>query len=354
MHPFSACLSSLVKKHQMKKITLSQSLDIDYSTLHQILVGKRFPATPEIIDSISDCLGLSTEEHIELKEAWKIEKYGPVVYYRRHHVREFLESFSIIPGSSSDLDNEKENVPESRMLLSGEDNIVEAIRLIVQKETSAPGGRIALMFQPDQHAIMQQILQGSTPHPFRVDQIICLNNTDTLDENHQIVNLSLLSHAFTVYGTPNVSYRPFYHYDDIETHHAFKDMSCLFLTSDCAITFQNDLTKGILYTDHSCVSLHWDLFRKCRQTSASLIQSFPVGDSTPIVKGDVYVPVVQADQDLIVCINNQEMALIHNRTVFLIQEISILSAFRDFLTNDKENDIYVKQNGKEILESLWK
>ena len=90
MHPFSSCLNTLLTTRNIKKTALSQHLNMDRSTLHQFLNGKRLPASPEIIDAIASYLSLSPEEHAALKEAWIIEKITPLliglnIKYKSHY-----------------------------------------------------------------------------------------------------------------------------------------------------------------------------------------------------------------------------------------------------------------------------
>ena len=370
MHPFSSCLNTLLTTRNIKKTALSQYLNIDRSTLHQILNGKRLPVSPEIIDTIASYLSLCPEEHAALKEAWTIEKITPQVYYRRRHVQSFLDSYPLkasltdLPGRytmSENRDIMKMPLPASHQLLSGKLEILKYLRQIFTDEVSRPGGRIALRFQPDQIPFMELIRSLPSSFPFRMDHIICLNKTDEIDSRYKFLNLSLLTEILPLYRKPNVTYRPFYHYDDSYTQFSiFNGMPCLFLTSDCAVTCRSDFQKAILYTDKDCVRIYWDLFRKCRQTSPQLLHVYPVSEiNRSLIEPleEVYIPlspVTPACMNICICINEQKMAAIYNKIIFMTQEVSLLSAFRDYLTSDTEERTFTSRYGKEFLDELWR
>ncbi len=370
MHPFSTCLNALIKARNVKITALSQYLNIDRSSFHQVLNGKRLPSSPDIVDSIAAYLSLCPEEHAALKQAWTIEKVTPPVYYRRKHVRSFLESY--LPEASftnlplwnmmqdfSGLPDGR--FPESHRLLNGRREVLLYLGRILREETAHPQGRIALRFQPDQKPFMDLLRVFPAVYPFRMDHIICLNQTDEIDTNRKMINLSLLSEILPLYQKQDITYRTFYHYDDSHSHFSmFNGMPCLFLTSSCAISARADFQNALLYTDKDCVRIFWDLFRKCRQISPQLIHAYPVCEiNRPLLEPmeEIYIPVSPVNplhRNLLICISEQKMALIYNRIIHLIQEVSILSAFRDFLTCEEANDIYTSKNGKEFLNGLWR
>lgn len=371
MHPFSSCLNTLLTTRNIKKTALSQHLNMDRSTLHQFLNGKRLPASPEIIDAIASYLSLSPEEHAALKEAWIIEKITPQVYYRRRHVQSFLDSYllgtpysdhpsgcAICDCMDSIMDMP---LPESHQLLNGKREILKYLRQILSNEVSRPGGRIALCFQPDQKPVMDLIRRLPSSYPFRMDHIICLNTTDEIDIRKKFHNLSLFSEILPFYRKPNATYRTFYHYDDSCAHFSILNgMPCLFLTSDCTIVCQSDFQKGILYTCKDCVRIYWDLFRKCRQVSPQLLHVYPVSEiNRSLIEPleEVYIPlspVTPTCMNICICVNEQKMAAIYNKIIFMTQEVSILSAIRDYLTSDSEEKIFTRRNGKEFLDDLWR
>ena len=137
-------------------------------------------------------------------------------------------------------------------------------------------------------------------------------------------------------------------------------MPCLFLTSDCTIVCQSDFQKGILYTCKDCVRIYWDLFRKCRQVSPQLLHVYPVSEiNRSLIEPleEVYIPlspVTPSCMNICICVNEQKMAAIYNKIIFMTQEVSILSAIRDYLTSDSEEKIFTRRNGKEFLDDLWR
>lgn len=359
MHPFAEQLISLINNRNVKKMALCRYLNMDRSTLYQILNGKRFPSSPDILDSLAAYLSLSSEEYKALQEAWKFEKIGSLVYYRRKQIRDFLESCIVnasftkpdkIHFSAKGSDFIKESPSESFRLLSGQDVILETLHQILTMETRFPEGNLACIFQPNQAPVLELIQDLLAAHPFRMDHIICLNKTDTLNSHQQMLNFALVSPILPLYENPATTYHTFYHYNAIpDQFTSFAGMSCLFLTASCALACTLDLQTGILFTNKDCVRLYWNLFRKCREISSQLLQIFPVDyDNRFLMKfeGDVYIPVNSAFSQLpkfYICINEQKMIIVCNKIGISIEEISILSAFRDFLSSEENSNFEAKR-----------
>ncbi len=384
MHPFSQKLSGLLSNRDVNKAALGQYLNIDRSTLHKFLNGKRLPSSLETVDRIGCFLSLTEEELTDLKETWEMEKTGPVIYYGRKSVHTFLEGFrsGILPGSipaerqvpvsascpsayscdpqtaASRSASDQACIPEDpfpgHRLLRSKASLLESLQVLLALEVSKPGGRIALLFQPDQEEILYRLLSLKEGYPCRIDHIFCLPRNIDPDDCHELVYLRYLAKIFPLLYKPDVTYRSLYFYDDMPSHFAQLDgWPFLFLTSSCALTARADLTSGILYTQKDIVQIYWDLFRRTRQLSSPFTDLYPVTRKNVSLLDplQIYVPVIPphpAGSNLVIGISDQEMALVYKEKISMIREFSLLSAFRDYLDHEKDN-LYTDQNGKSIL-----
>lgn len=367
MQSFAEQLLLFMQAHMFKRSDLYRSLNMDRSTFSQILSGKRLPSSPEIVDQISVVMSLTDEERIILMEAWKIEKTGALVYYRRKQVRSFLECciegtlnhLNKLPNyKGNDLDHSDRPLPDYHSVINGKKETLRVIQHILKQESTASKGRIALISQ-EEHLPIAQLLQNlSAENPFQFDLILRLQETDRLSSDGKLMNLSLFSLIIPLYEIPMAECHTFYYYNDnIDNTNFFPRMSCLLLTQTCSFNFQPDLEKGILYTDKKCVALFWNLFQKCRQACSLLVQPIPAtrdNYATSMTKGDIFTPAAQDKsvsfdkpetqgfpdtQRFAICINKQNMTILYNKLIFALEESSLLNAFRDFLFNEEENHL---------------
>ena len=282
MSTFSRLLNSLVHQKDISVYPMTQYCGIDRTLMYKYLNGKDYPKEQAIVDRMADFMRLSPLESEELLTAWKIEKIGWKEWNSRRNVEDFLLSlpdisdfsrkFKTAGGTSAKQTVTAPSVssahacyPDCRALPT-QTALNTAISQVIMDEVHKENGRLCLMLQPDYDYLFHLLMGlGEYEHELPIDHILCLGNSSQSDRAVQDHNLAYLLKILPLYVRA-LDYNIYYYYDAVESHFSnLNGLSCLILTSSCAVTCTSDFQSGILYGKPEIVQMLRKHFDTCRE-----------------------------------------------------------------------------------------
>lgn len=93
MSAFSDILKNYVHEKNVNVSSLASYCETDRSTFYKFIIGKREPASTELVEKIAYFMKLTPTETHQLREAWKMARIGETTYYTRKSVEHFLTDF---------------------------------------------------------------------------------------------------------------------------------------------------------------------------------------------------------------------------------------------------------------------
>lgn len=282
MSTFSRLLNSLVHQKDISVYPMTQYCGIDRTLMYKYLNGKDYPKEQAIVDRMADFMRLSPLESEELLTAWKIEKIGWKEWNSRRNVEDFLLSlpdisdfprkFKTAGGTSAKQTVTAPSVssahacyPDCRALPT-QTALNTVISQVIMDEVHKENGRLCLMLQPDYDYLFHLLMGlGEYEHELPIDHILCLGNSSQSDRAVQDHNLAYLLKILPLYVRA-LDYNIYYYYDAVESHFSnLNGLSCLILTSSCAVTCTSDFQSGILYGKPEIVQMLRKHFDTCRE-----------------------------------------------------------------------------------------
>lgn len=282
MSTFSRLLNSLVHQKDISVYPMTQYCGIDRTLMYKYLNGKDYPKEQAIVDRMADFMRLSPLESEELLTAWKIEKIGWKEWNSRRNVENFLLSlpdisdfsrkFKTAGGTSAKQTVTAPSVssahacyPDCRALPT-QTALNTVISQVIMDEVQKENGRLCLMLQPDYDYLFHLLMGlGEYEHELPIDHILCLGNSSQSDRAVQDHNLAYLLKILPLYVRA-LDYNIYYYYDAVESHFSnLNGLSCLILTSSCAVTCTSDFQSGILYGKPEIVQMLRKHFDTCRE-----------------------------------------------------------------------------------------
>ena len=282
MSTFSRLLNSLVHQKDISVYPMTQYCGIDRTLMYKYLNGKDYPKEQAIVDRMADFMRLSPLESEELLTAWKIEKIGWKEWNSRRNVEDFLLSlpdisdfsrkFKTAGGTSAkqtvtapSVSSARACYPDCRALPT-QTALNNVISQVIMDEIQKENGRLCLMLQPDYDYLFHLLMGlGEYEHQFSIEHILCLGNSSQADRAVHDHNLVYLQKILPLYVRA-LDYNVYYYYDAVESHFSnLNGLSCLILTSCCAITCTSDFQSGILYGKPEIVQMLQKHFDVCRE-----------------------------------------------------------------------------------------
>lgn len=282
MSTFSRLLNSLVHQKDISVYPMTQYCGIDRTLMYKYLNGKDYPKEQAIVDRMADFMRLSPLESEELLTAWKIEKIGWKEWNSRRNVEDFLLSLPDISDFSRkfktaggtwvkqtvtapSVSSSRACYPDCRALPT-QTALNNVISQVIMDEIQKENGRLCLMLQPDYDYLFHLLMGlGEYEHQLPIDHILCLGNSSQSDKAVQDHNLVYLQKILPLYVRA-LDYNIYYYYDAVESHFSnLNGLSCLILTSSCAVTCTSDFQSGILYGKPEIVQMLRKHFDTCRE-----------------------------------------------------------------------------------------
>lgn len=244
MSSFSECLKAHMDRRKMSTSELSRLSGIEYSFLHRITTGKRFPAKLQTVERLGQLLSLTPEEQEDLRIQYDITRVGPDVYHRRQSVRRMLEEIRFPTDAKETLPA----VPAQALPASCDGRLqVEGVTLqILTQEAQRTGGVVRLLAQPGlKEAFPLRLLRSFTlAFPsLTVNHILCFDNRAEMEYRNVDIFSPLIPTLFSTFH-----YHAYYFYGDHDT--LFGRLSLfpnLLLTSGFALLMSPDYCSALCF-----------------------------------------------------------------------------------------------------------
>ena len=284
MSVFSDALSQLIDSKKIKVYDMIRYLEIDRSTMYQIIKGKRNPPADSQIEKMADFMLLTPSEREDLLEQAKITRLGKNIYYQRKGVAEFMCGFPDPP--ENDLQEPAkfsrnqdwqplgvtEDVPEEEpiLYLPTEFDVHRAIRGMLRKEAKKENGCIYLQLQPGENYLFDMLRSIIPEGNLKVEQILCLSNNDEMADEHSLLNIQYLNTIIPMYVRSKADFTAYYYYDNVESHFFHNNiLPGMILTEKAALLIPVDYSYGLLIRDPKTVEAMKNLFEdslnNCRE-----------------------------------------------------------------------------------------
>lgn len=275
MNTFSGLLSSFVHQKDISVYPMTRYCGIDRTLMYKYLNGKDYPKEQAVVERMGDFMRLSPSEYEDLLTAWKIEKIGWKNWNSRRNVEDFLLNFPDVSRLSESLSlassgSGPATYPDCRALPT-HTALNHVVSQIIMDELQKENGRICLMLQPD-YTFLFHLLTGLGEYDRQIPirHIVCFENTSQPDRNSQDHNLLYLRKILPLYIRA-LDYSVFYYYDAVNAHFSnLNGLSCLILTSSCAVTCTSDYQTGILYGNPDVVQTLQSHFDSCQEKCSPL------------------------------------------------------------------------------------
>lgn len=309
---FSDLLSSFVHQKDIDVYPMTLYCGIDRSLMYKYLNGKDYPKDQSVIERMADFMRLSPPEHDDLITAWQIQKTGWKEWNSRQNVEKFLLSFPDIsslpqssaavsfpaqasignpqsqnaldtpqthnnPGTPQPPDNASDqpcsSYPACRALPT-QTALNNAVSQMILEETQKENGCLYLILQPDYSYLFHLLAGlGEYEHQISIRHILCLENSSRTERNLADHNLLCLQKLLPLYLRA-LDYNIYYYYDSVESHFSnLNGLSCLIMTSSCAITCTSDFQSGIFYGNPQIVQMLQNHFDSCQKKCSPLFTS---------------------------------------------------------------------------------
>ena len=276
INSFSDLLNQFVHQKDISVYPMSQYCGIDRTLMYKYLNGKDHPADRTIIDRLADFMRLSPAEYEELLTAWQIEKIGWNVWNSRKQVEKFLIEFPDIsklptpPHAPSVFSSSSIRFPDC-LALSTQSALNNAVSQVILEEMLKKDGHLRLILQPDYEYLFHLLTGlGEQAYQIPIEQILCLEKTFPSSGNPSSGILDYLGKILPLYLRA-LNYSVYYYYDTVESHFSnLNGLSCLILTSTCAIACTADFQEGVLYGKSEIVNMLQQYFEACREKCSPL------------------------------------------------------------------------------------
>lgn len=244
MSSFSDCLRAHMDRRKMSTSELSRLSGIEYSFLHRITTGKRFPSKLQTVERLGHLLSLTPEEQEELRTQYDIVKAGPDVFHRRQSVRHMLEEIRFPTDTGESLSAVPAHpIPDS---CDGRLQVESAALQILAQEARRPDGVVRLMAQPSpKESFPLRLLRSFTlsAPSLTVNHILCFDNRAEMEYRNVDIFLPLIPTLFSTF-----CYHAYYFYGDHDT--LFGRLSLfpnLLLTSGFALLMSPDYCSALCF-----------------------------------------------------------------------------------------------------------
>ncbi len=144
---------------------------------------------------------------------------------------------------------------------------------LLYEEASKKSSKVLMLLQPD-HDFLFHALSGLAPvNTLSIEHILCLNNTEELTSDNQLMHIKYLRTIFPLFVSANLSYEPYYYHDDIEAKFTvFNLLPYFVLTSAHLLLCTPDYQQGIVFTDPAIISLYKKRFEDAKKKCNPLFQ----------------------------------------------------------------------------------
>lgn len=219
MTAFSEKLRQYMKKKNITAYDLSKSSNISVVEMYRICQGECLPENREIVEILSNILGMSPFDKKQLLESYEISCNGKMDYCEKKYLLEFFQKLIL----KNDTEKQEriqykeiqEPIKDSEEIIYGKQNIDKFIQILLEQEKKKQETEIYLLCQPEYEYLYQILAIYSEELQLKISHILCLKGGK--DGKAKEYNLQCLLRIQPLLLC-NCDYEVFYYYDNLESH----------------------------------------------------------------------------------------------------------------------------------------
>lgn len=219
MTGFSEKLKQYMKKKNITAYDLSQSSNISVMEIYKICQGECLPENREIVEALSDILGMSPFDKKQLLESYEISRNGKEDYCEKKYLLKFFQKLVL----RNDMERQErigqgevqESIKDSGEIIYGKQNIDKFIQILLEQEKKKEETEIYLLCQPEYEYLYQILAIYSEEIRLKISHILCLNGGKGAEAKKYNLQCLLRIQPLILC---DCDYEVFYYYDNLEAH----------------------------------------------------------------------------------------------------------------------------------------
>lgn len=264
MSIFSEHLEKSITESGMTEKQLAGMSGFTRSYIALMKNGQRVSPDTDKIIKLFNALKLPPYEYKELWAEYVRARMGESAYERNLAVIDFFESFGHISNTVIKSFYRHE-ISEIRTVDNHMD-LEYLIKAVIEQETLKENGFLHIIMQADVPVLTKLLPNASKNNKnMKIDHILCLGNYSGNEfEKKQLYNIKMLKALMPVaiFGNSE-NYRLHYYYDSVVSRfNTGSLMPYMILTSDCVITMNTDMNKGVIFREKEIIAIYEELFQE--------------------------------------------------------------------------------------------
>ena len=277
MSEFSNYFKECIHTNQLNISQLSRQSGIHRTLLQKIMTGARLPSDESFFDKVLPYMMLSLRQQEELMDLYNIEKIGKERYHQHMIVKSFIEHLRIKGQVQSPMLNMKiESQPrKDTYCVHDRFSLIQCISSALGRVKTSDQPQVYLLMQDADSSVYDFIASALYGRPdVKLTHLLCFQSAQITSQKQLQFNIKLCE-SITPLLLCGCDYHPLcYYHSNAEDQSYYAPYPYVFLTNDCVINFQKDLSGSIITHDPSIVSQFQDFFNKRSSTSIPIIRQY--------------------------------------------------------------------------------
>lgn len=277
MNDFSNYFKSCILKNHINVSQLSRQSGIHRTLLQKIMTGARLPADESFFDKVLPYMMLSLRQQEELMGYYQIEKIGKDRYYQHMIVKSFIEHLQVHSQVESPMLKMKiESQPrKDTYCIHDKYSLIQCISSALGRVKMSEDPQVFLLMQdadPSIYDFIASALYGRMD--VKLTHLLCFQSADVESKKQLQFNIRLCE-SITPLLLCGCEYHPMcYYHSNAEDQSYYAPYPYVFLTKDCVINFQKDLSGAIITHEVSILNQFQEFFNKRKSISIPIIRQY--------------------------------------------------------------------------------
>lgn len=242
MTGFSEKLKQYMKKNNITVYDLSQSSNISVMEIYKICQGDCLPQNRQIVEILSDVLGMSPYDRKQLQESYEISRGGKGNYCEKKYLLKFFQKLVL----RNDMERKEriryrevqESIENPREIIYGKHNLDKFIQILLELEKEKEETEVYLLCQPEYEYLYQILAIYSEELKLKISHILCLKGSKDVEAKKYNLQCLLKIQPLVM---SDCEYETFYYYDNLEAHfHNLNLFPYLIVIGDHALQISAD------------------------------------------------------------------------------------------------------------------
>lgn len=277
MSEFSNYFKSCIHKNHLNVSQLSRQSGIHRTLLQKIMTGARLPADESFFDKVLPYMMLSLRQQEELMDYYQIEKIGKERYYQHMIVKSFIEHLQVQAQVESPMLKMKiESQPrKDTYCIHDKFSLIQCISSALGRVKMMKDPEVFLLMQDADHSIYDFIASALYGRmDVKLTHLLCFQSANVESQEQLQFNIKLCE-SITPLLLCGCDYHPMcYYHSNAEDQSYYAPYPYVFLTKDCVINFQKDLSGAIITHEVSILNQFQEFIEKRKAVSMPIISQY--------------------------------------------------------------------------------